>query len=109
MPSAERSVTIQRPVNTVFTFVADGLTGPQWRSGVLDVAHVSGEGVGAIAGPVRPTGAYGFNAVEGGTRMTFSLDAQLSGLQKLLGGAVQKTMDAEVAALDKLKALLESR
>lgn len=142
MPSAERSVTIQRPVNTVFAFVADGLTGPQWRTGVLDVAHVSGEGVGAvyrqgvkgpggrriaadyeitayerdqrvafkaIAGPVRPTGAYAFNAVEGGTRMTFSLSAELSGLQRLLGGAVQKTMDAEVAALDKLKGLLESR
>ncbi|MGH2406539.1 MAG: SRPBCC family protein [Candidatus Limnocylindrales bacterium] len=142
MPSAERSVTIQRPVSTVFAFVDDGLTAPQWRSGVLDIAHVSGKGVGAvyrqgvkgpggrrvaadyevtahepdsrigfkaIAGPVRPTGEYRFQQAEGGTRMTFSLKAELSGLQKLLGGAVQKTMDAEMGALDKLKALLESR
>ena len=35
--------------------------------------------------------------------------AQLSGIKKLLmGGAVQMTMDAEVAATDRLKMLLET-
>jgi uncharacterized protein YndB with AHSA1/START domain len=62
----------------------------------------------AIAGPVRPTGAYRFAAESGGTRLSFSLQAELRGIKKLLmGGAVQSTMDAEMAALDRLKALLE--
>jgi hypothetical protein len=125
----------------VFSFIADGLNGPQWRPGIVDIAHVSGSGVGAtyrqgvkgpggrridadyritafepdrrlafeaIAGPVRPTGEYLLEQVPDGTRLTFSLDAELSGIKKLfMGGAVQKTMDAEVAATDRLKQLLE--
>jgi uncharacterized protein YndB with AHSA1/START domain len=62
----------------------------------------------AIAGPVRPTGEFQFAEVDGGTRVTFSLDAQLSGWKALLmAGAVQKTMDAEVSALERLKIVLE--
>ncbi len=62
----------------------------------------------AIAGPVRPTGDYRFEQQDGGTRLSFSLDAQLSGLKKfLMGGAVQSTMNSEMAALDRLKAILE--
>ena len=61
-----------------------------------------------IAGPARPHGRYDFEAVAGGTRLTFSLDAQLRGLRQLLmGSAVQKTMDAEVRTLDLLKRVLE--
>jgi uncharacterized membrane protein len=142
MPSAKHEVTIARPVGEVFAFVADGLTGPRWRPGVLDVALASGNGLGAIykqgvkgpggrridadykvtafepdrrfafeaiAGPVRPTGEYRFAEADGGTRLTFSLQAELTGLKKLLmSGAVQKTMDAEVAATERLKALLEA-
>src|SRR3954451_9488798 len=49
-----------------------------------------------IAGPVRPTGEYAFEQAEDGTRLSFSLDAQLSGLKKLLmGGPVQSTMNSE--------------
>jgi uncharacterized protein YndB with AHSA1/START domain len=47
MPSAERTVTINRPVEEVFAFVADGRKAKHWRSGVLDVDIVSGEGLGA--------------------------------------------------------------
>jgi uncharacterized membrane protein len=62
-----------------------------------------------IAGPVRPTGELRFEPAAGGTRVTFSLDAALSGWKKLLmGGVVQKTMDAEVHALDRLKGVLEA-
>jgi len=62
----------------------------------------------AIAGPVRPTGEYKFAQEDGETRLSFSLDAQLSGLKRLLmGGAVQSTMNGEMAALDRLKAVLE--
>lgn len=141
MPAAQRSIVINRPVDEVWAFVTDGANATKWRSGVLDVAKVSGSGVGevwkqgvkgpggrridadfevtawepdrlmafkAIAGPVRPTGEYRFAAENGGTRLQFALNAELSGLKNLLmGRAVQSTMDAEMTALDRLKAVLE--
>ena len=61
-----------------------------------------------ISGPVRPSGSYTFATTEGGTTVSFTLDAEIGGLKKLLmSGPVQKSMDAEMAALDKAKALLE--
>jgi uncharacterized membrane protein len=48
MPSAQHSVSIRRPIGDVFAFVADGENAMRWRPGVLDVAHQSGEGLGAI-------------------------------------------------------------
>lgn len=142
MPSARYEVTILRPPSEVFAFIADGLNGPKWRPGILDIAHEHGTGVGAtykqgvkgpggrriaadyritdyepntrlafeaIAGPVRPTGEYILADAAGGTRMSFSLQAELGGFKKLvMGGAVQKTMDAEVSSIERLKTLLES-
>ena len=62
-----------------------------------------------IAGPVRPLGRYTFAEVPSGSLVTFELSVELRGLKKLLmGGPVQKSMDGEMAALDKAKALLES-
>jgi uncharacterized protein YndB with AHSA1/START domain len=142
MPSATHSVTIARPPDEVFAFVADGENATRWRPGVLDVKHQSGEGVGAvyrqgvkgpggrripadyeitafepgrriafhaIAGPVRPSGEYRFEPVAEGTRVTFSLDATVTGWKRLvMGRAVQSTMDAEMRTLETLKAMLES-
>jgi uncharacterized protein YndB with AHSA1/START domain len=142
MPGAKQTVTIARPVDAVFSFIADGETATKWRSGVVDIKRVSGNAVGAryaqgvrgpmgrrvpadyeitafepnrriefqtTAGPVRPHGRFDFETVDGGTRLTFSLDAQVSGIQgRLMGGMVQKTMDAEVAALARLKKVLET-
>ncbi|MEP7361413.1 MAG: SRPBCC family protein [Chloroflexota bacterium] len=143
MPSANRTITINKPIADVFAFVTDGANAQKWRSGVLDTSHVSGNGVGeqwsqgvqgpggrriaadyqvtaydapnkmafkTTAGPVRPTGSYVLtSAGDDATNLTFSLDAQVGGLKGLLmGGAVQKTMDAEMAALDRLKSVLES-
>lgn len=141
MPAAERTITIDRPVTTVFDYVADGANAPRWRSGVLDVALASGSGLGAvyrqgvrgpggrriaadyeitafeprsliafhaIAGPVRPHGSFRFASEGAGTRLTFALRVELGVLKGLLmGRAVQSTMDAEMAALDRLKAVLE--
>jgi len=135
-------VTIRRPASEVFAFIADGLNGPKWRSGITDIALVSGSGLGAtykqgvkgpggrrvdadyrvttyepntrlafeaIAGPVRPKGEYLLEQVADGTRLRFGLEAELGGIKRLLmSGAVQKTMDAEVEATEKLKSLLES-
>ena len=142
MPEARRQVTIRRPIADVFAFISDGLNGPKWRSGITDIALISGSGVGAsyrqgvkgpggrrvdadyritayepnhrlafeaTAGPVRPIGEYVLDETPDGTRLTFSLEAELSGIKKLLmGGAVQKTMDSEVAATERLKGLLET-
>jgi uncharacterized protein YndB with AHSA1/START domain len=141
VPDAKYSVTVHRPVETVFAFVSDGEKCPQWRPGVIDIKRVSGAGVGTrydqgvrgpmgrriaadyeitvfepgrrlefqtITGPARPHGRYDFEEVAGDTRLTFSLDAQLTVLRRLLmGGAVQRTMDAEVRTLDNLKRVLE--
>ena len=143
MPQAQRSVTIARPVDAVFAYLADGELAPQWRSGVLDIKRRSGDGgVGTqytqgvkgpmgrriaadyevtayepnqriefqtIAGPARPHGRYDLTAADGGTRVSFSLDAELGGVRKLLmGSAVQRTMDHEVQAIDRLKSVLEA-
>src|SRR5205814_1648613 len=46
MPQATYSVTIGRPAEEVFGFLADGEQCPKWRPGVLDIKRVSGQGVG---------------------------------------------------------------
>jgi uncharacterized membrane protein len=47
MPSASNEVVIGRPRDDVFAFLADPENDPQWRTGVLDLKHVSGSGVGS--------------------------------------------------------------
>jgi len=47
MPSATREILIDRARDDVFAFLADPENDPQWRSGVLDLTHVSGRGLGA--------------------------------------------------------------
>jgi uncharacterized protein YndB with AHSA1/START domain len=142
MPQAQHTVTIRRPVEAVFDFVADGEKCPRWRPGVLDIERVSGDGVGTvyrqgvrgpmgrrvaadyrvtalepnhvlafetIAGPVRPRGRYEFAAEDGSTRLTFTLEAEMSGLTKLvMGRMVSRTMASEVMTLENLKRVLEA-
>lgn len=62
-----------------------------------------------ITGPVRPSGSYDLEPVEGGTHVRFTLDAQLSGLKKAMSPMVQKTMAAEVGNLENLKRTLEAQ
>ena len=62
-----------------------------------------------VAGPVRPTGEYRFAGEGDKTTVSLSLQAQMSGLKKLLmSRAVQKAMDGEMRALDRAKTLLEN-
>ena len=91
------------------------VAGPRGREVPADVqvtdyepdVHVAFHGV---SGPLRPDGSYTFATVDGGTSVTFRLDAKLTGIKKLyMSKPVQQAMDAEVASLDKAKALLESR
>jgi uncharacterized membrane protein len=142
MPSARGSVTINRPLGDVFAFVANGENATKFRPGVLDVQHVSGDGVSAvyrqgvkgpggrripadyevtafepnrrigfhaIAGPVRPSGEYRFEASGDQTKVDFSLEAEVTGWKRLvMGRAVQSTMDAEIGTLQTLKRILET-
>jgi uncharacterized protein YndB with AHSA1/START domain len=128
MAMAERTIEIARPPEDLFDFVADGLNGPRWRAGVLDgVRGPGGRRVAAdyevtefeparrlaftaIAGPIRPTGEYRLERTEAGCRLTFGLRADLGGWQRLvMSGAVQRTMDGEMMALDRLKTVIESQ
>jgi uncharacterized membrane protein len=60
------------------------------------------------AGPARPHGTYRFRAEGRGTQVSFSLDFQPRGLQKLMNGMIEKQMRAEVGNLARLKEYLES-
>jgi uncharacterized membrane protein len=60
-----------------------------------------------LAGPVRPEGSFRFEDADGGTRVTFSLNADLTGGKRLMAPMVGKSMRGEVAALDNLKRVLE--
>lgn len=78
MPSAKRSITINRPIEDVFAYVAKGENGLKWRSGVLDLKHDSGEGVGAtyrqgVKGPAgrRIAADYEVTAYDAPTHLAF--------------------------------------
>jgi hypothetical protein len=86
-----------------------GVKGPGGRRIAADYEVTDYEpnrrlGFKTIAGPVRPNGDFAFEETDEGTRVTLSLDAALTGIKKLLlGGAVQRTMEAEVKALENLE------
>ncbi len=63
------------------------------------------------SGPVRPEGEYRLAAsAADATDVTFSLSADVGGWKRIvMGGMVQKSMDAEMAALDRAKAVLEGQ
>jgi uncharacterized membrane protein len=84
MAHAEASITIQRPVATVFAFVLDGANNPLWRPAVMDIQHVPGTppGVGArfnqgLRGPGgrRLAGDYEITACEPNQRIAFRVVA----------------------------------
>jgi uncharacterized membrane protein len=60
-----------------------------------------------ISGPARPTGTYQFATEGAGTKVKFVLDYHPTGLARLMGPMIQKTMNSEVAQLSQLKQVLE--
>jgi uncharacterized membrane protein len=48
MAHAEHTVTVQRPIDEVFAFLADALNEPKWRPEVITIRLVSGTGLGAV-------------------------------------------------------------
>jgi len=84
MAHAEGSVTIDRPAETVFDFLLDGMNNPKWRPGVLDIEHIAGtpEGIGArfkqgLKGPGgrRIDGDYQITACESNRLIRFQVIA----------------------------------
>ncbi len=48
MPHAENTITIERPIEDVFAYLADGTNNLRWRPGVLSIERTSAEaGAGA--------------------------------------------------------------
>jgi uncharacterized protein YndB with AHSA1/START domain len=91
---------------------AQGVKGPRGRRIAADIEITELEPASAIAfqtitGPVRPRGRYLLAPADGGTRVRFELEAKLGGLKRLMAPMVQKTMNAEVGHLDRLKEVLE--
>ena len=69
MPEAVHSITVPRPIDEVFAFLAEGENDPRWRSGVLDIERVEGEGVGAryrqgVKGPMGRRVAADYEVTE---------------------------------------------
>ncbi|MDQ2941684.1 MAG: SRPBCC family protein [Chloroflexota bacterium] len=63
-----------------------------------------------IAGPVRPNGEFRFEETSDGTKVSLTLEANLTGIKKLLlGGAVQRSMEAEVRATENLEGAMETQ
>jgi uncharacterized protein YndB with AHSA1/START domain len=118
MPSAERTVTINRPLHEVFAFVADKENDPRWRPGVAEIERVSGEGAGAkyrqvMKGPGgRPIPAdFEITDFEPGKRLAFRATAgpvRPEGSFDFVeeGGATRVTfkLDAELKGMKKLMA-----
>jgi uncharacterized protein YndB with AHSA1/START domain len=62
-----------------------------------------------IAGPVRPEGVFEITEADGGaTRIRFSLSAELRGLKMLMAPLVRRTMESEVAAIDRIEAAMSA-
>jgi uncharacterized protein YndB with AHSA1/START domain len=112
--SSLAEVSAEGPV-AVGTVFRQRVSGPGGRTVPADIrmtTYEPGRTVAfvGVAGPLRPDVAYDFEPVEGGTKVTFSISAPLSGAKKLfLGPIVQKSMEAELAGLDTAKRILEAR
>jgi uncharacterized membrane protein len=116
MPHAEHSVTINRPAADVFNYFADGENCTEWRSGVIEIKKVSGDGVGtqykqSIRGPggravpadytiteFTPNSVIAFQTTSGPVRPRGRYDLQESGGVT----TVNFSLDAELTGLKKL-------
>ena len=46
MAKVARSITINAPVEKVFSYIADPSNDPQWQAGAIEVRNITGQGVG---------------------------------------------------------------
>lgn len=100
-------------VGTTYSQEIEGPGGRLFSADLRVTELALGRAVGFVVttGPVRPRGRYRFIAVgPSATEVTFSLDPGLSWIKRLvMGGAVERSTAATLAALDQAKAILEQR
>jgi hypothetical protein len=107
-----REINARGPVGVGST-IHQTVEGPGHRGILADMKVVAYEPSSRYAfqvttGPVHPAGEFRFAPSGIGTEVTFSLHAELRGIKKLaMSRPVQRSMDGEMASLDKAKALLE--
>ena len=83
MPHAEHTVTVSRPQQDVFDYLADGMHNREWRAGVLEIRRTSGDDAkGAtyrqiLAGPGgrRIDGDYQITVFDPPRRLEFKVTA----------------------------------
>jgi len=95
----------------VGTVYRQGVKGPMGRRVAADYEITQWEpgrriGFRAIAGPVRPEGSYDLADDGQATRVTMRLGVELQGAARLLSPMVRRSMEAEVAALERLREAL---
>jgi uncharacterized protein YndB with AHSA1/START domain len=99
----------------VGTFYSQGVRGPMGRRIAADYRVTVCEPNRLLefqtpTGPVRPHGRFEISPEGDGSRLTLMLDAEMTGLASLLmGRMVQRTMDSEVQAIDRMKTILEGQ
>ncbi len=59
------------------------------------------------AGPARPQGTFKLEHAGASTKVTFTLDFQPKGLARMMEPMINRQMQSEVAAIEKLKEVLE--
>ena len=98
----------------VGTRIHQVIKGPMGRGIAADIQVTANErptryAFQVVAGPVRPRGEFRFVPSGTGTDLTFTLDAEITGIRKLLmSGSVQSSMDGEMRGLDAARAKLEA-
>ena len=65
-------------------------------------------GFTVIAGPARPTGTFELQPDDAGTRVTFTMDLQPSGLMRLAAPMIARQLRKEVDAISGVKRVLEA-
>ena len=118
MPHAEHTVTVSRPQQDVFDYLADGMHNREWRAGVLEIRRTSADdGKGAtyrqvLAGPGgrRIDGDYQITVFDPPRRLEFKVTAgpaRPAGVFELIPDAegstrVRFSLDLDPAGLMKL-------
>lgn len=64
MAHAEKTITIDQPIDKVFSFILDGTNGPYWRPTIIDIEQVGGGSAG-----VGTTYKQGLKGGPGGSRI----------------------------------------
>lgn len=84
---AENEITISRPPEDVYAFLADGLNNPKWRSGVQVISLKSGV-AGAVGSVYRQTlTGPGGRPIDGDYEITAAEPGRLLGFQVVAGPA----------------------